>query len=236
MTELCKPDCPICGGLGWCHVERSLGDPRFGRLELCPNVNPLTVYGKLIGLSDQELLFSWKVLANVNGAGEIIETIERTLALGFGWIFIWGSFGLGKTTLLKTTTAEALRSGYRASYTRMVDIIDNLRAAYSTDNSSYQAETRLNNWVDVPVLCIDEFDRIRLTEFASDRRFALMDKRYEGAIREENITIMASNSDPRTLDGYLADRIFDGRFTVIHIEGNSVRPNIDSRLDERKTT
>lgn len=236
MTEsLCGKDCPICGGLGWIHVDRSIDDPRFGKLDLCPNVDPIRLLGKKIGLSSNELGYRWDRLADVNGVGKIIKLLEKTILRGYGWIFLWGSFGLGKTTLLKTTTAEAVLARKQASYVRMVDIIDNLRNAYSTENGSYEAETRLNFWIDVPVLCIDEFDRVRLTDFASDRRFVLMDKRYEGAIRENNVTIMSSNTDPRMLDGYLADRIFDGRFQVIHIDGNSVRPNVEPRLDEEKT-
>lgn len=235
MTELCNYDCPVCGGMGWCRVDRPVGDPMFGKLELCPNVNRLKIFGKQIGLSAHEMKLSWDSLADINGVGEIISCLTQTIESGFGWVFLWGSYGLGKTTLLKTATSEAIKFGKQASYTRMVDIIDNLRNAYSTENASYEAENRLNYWVDVPILCIDEFDRVRLTEFASDRRFTLMDKRYEGAIRETKITIMASNTDPRILDGYLADRIFDGRFKVIHLVGNSVRPNIEPRINERKT-
>jgi len=228
MRNLCPDDCPICGGVGWVRLDRPLGDPMFGKLVLCPNVDQIKAFENNIGITHEELNLNWNRIAEINGMGKIIKQIKTVLNNGFGWVFIWGGYGLGKTILLKTITAETIRFGKQVSYTRMVDIIDNLRNSYTTENGSYEAETRLKYWVDVPVLCIDEFDRIRLTEYASERQFVLMDKRYDSVLRENSITIMASNTDPRLLDGYLADRIFDGRFKVIHIEGHSARPNMTS--------
>lgn len=227
MSDLCSNDCPVCGGYGWVRLNRPVDDPMFGKLVLCPNIDQIKAIGNKAGITHEELRLNWNRLADINGMREIIGVIKRTLENGFGWVFLWGNYGLGKTTLLKTIVAETIRMGKQVSYTRMVDIIDNLRNSYSTDNASYEAESRLRYWVDVPVLCIDEFDRVRLTEYASERQFVFMDKRYESSIRENAITIMASNTDPRLLDGYLADRIFDGRFKVIHMEGHSVRPNIE---------
>ena len=66
-------------------------------------------------------------------------------------------------------------------------------------------------------------DRVRGTEYTTERKFLLMDKRYEDALRQKSVTIMASNEDPRNLDGYLADRIHDGRFLVIKMGGSSGR-------------
>ncbi len=226
QNSVCKTDCPICGGIGYVRYDRPIDHPRFGKLEPCPNMDPIRLYGSRVGLNTTELKFTWNALIDYNGIGHAIKEIKNAINDGYGWVFLWGEYGLGKSTLLKTTIAECLRSGHQSSYVRMVDIIDDLRNAFSTDNPSEASANRLEFWTEVPVLAIDEFDRIRLTEYAEERRFALMDHRYENAIREKSITIMASNSDPRYLDGYLADRIFDGRFKVIHLTGNSFRPNM----------
>lgn len=226
QNSVCKPDCPICGGIGYVRVDRPVGHPRFGKLEPCPNMDPIKLYGSRVGLNDRELKLSWNSLIDYNGIGQAINEIKEAIDCGFGWLFIWGVFGLGKTTLLKTAIAESMRYGRQSSYVRMVDIIDDLRNAFSTDNPNEVSARRLEFWTEVPILAVDEFDRIRLTEYAEERRFSLMDHRYENAIRGKSITIMASNSDPRDLDGYLADRVFDGRFKVIHLTGNSFRPNM----------
>lgn len=226
QKSVCDPDCQICNGHGFVRVDRSIYHPRFGKLEPCPNLDPIKFYGTRIGLNEKEIKFRWKSLLDFNKVGEAMTEVKKILDLGHGWLFLWGEFGLGKTTLLKTAIAESLRAGRQSSYTRMVDIIDDLRSAYSTENPSEASANRLEYWTDVPVLAIDEFDRIRLTEYAAERRFALMDHRYENALREKSVTIMASNSDPSDLDGYLADRIFDGRFKIIHLTGNSFRPNL----------
>ena len=226
QNSVCQPGCPICGGIGFVRYDRPIEHPRFGKLEPCPSLDPVKLYGPRVGLIEKELKLSWNSLIDYNKIGLAINEIQAAIDEGYGWIFIWGAYGLGKTTLLKTAIAEVLRSGRQSAYVRMVDIIDDLRNAFSTENPSETSASRLEFWTEVPVLAIDEFDRIRLTEFAQERRFALMDHRYENAIRGNSITIMASNSDPRDLDGYLADRIFDGRFKVIHLTGNSFRPNM----------
>ena len=65
-----------------------------------------------------------------------------------------------------------------------------------------------------------------MTDYVEEQRFTIIDHRYEEAIQKKTMTVLASNTDPRKLDRYLADRIFDGRMEVIKIEGTSVRPNI----------
>ena len=79
----------------------------------------------------------------------------------------------------------------------MAEILDHLREAFQS-NSKVSESSRLAWWAQLPVLAIDEFDRVRDTGYGQERRFVLMDRRYEGALRQENVTIMASNSDPST--------------------------------------
>ena len=38
---------------------------------------------------------------------------------------------------------------------------------------------------------------------------------------------MAANEDPALLDDYLYDRIRDGRFSIVHLTGNSLRPAME---------
>lgn len=88
---------------------------------------------------------------------------------------------------------------------------------------SGESEARLAWWSNLPLLAIDEFDRVNNTAWASERQFLLMDQRYEQAIRGKSITILASNTDPAKLAGYLYDRISDRRFEIIRVHGESYR-------------
>lgn len=231
--SFCSPDCPICKGLGFVHYDRPLSHPKFGKLEYCPNINPIKRYGSKCGLTEYELKYSWKLLVDINGMGDVLMKVTRILNQGYGMIFIWGNYGLGKTSILKTIVAESIRSGKESAYSRMVEIMNDLRSAYSTEHSNEEFSRRLNFWMNVPILCIDEFNRIKMTDYVEEQRFTILDQRYENAIQKEGITVMVSNSDPAKLDKYLADRIFDGRLDVIHIEGISARPNMKKGKNEQ---
>ncbi len=226
---LCRFDCGYCGGVGYIRVDIGDGLMSNYKVELCPNVNPFNVgYGKRIGITEGEAAnLNFEEVLLINGIGEAVEAVQITLARGFGMVYLYGSFGLGKTLILKTAVAQSLRMGRgrEAAYTRMVDILDNLRAAFDEPGGNEFA--RLNWWADLHTLCIDEFEKVRGTEYAEERRFSLLDERYEQAIRQEGITIMASNTEPGSLPGYLSDRVQDGRFFVVELKGRSLRPGMD---------
>ena len=105
----------------------------------------------------------------------------------------------------------------------MPEILDDLRRAFDAKDPGAESEKRLEFWASVPVLAIDEFDRVRLTEWGEEKQFVLMDRRYEDAGRGQTITLMTSNTNPDLLDGYLFDRIRDRRFEIIRLTGDSAR-------------
>ena len=226
--SLCSPDCDICGGAGYYRLQVDLHDERFGKVLICPNVDRSNLPGfAQVGLKKDEIeSLNWKILIDEPGIQKSIQIVKETIEQGYGWVFLYGGFGVGKTYILKIAIAEMIRSGSEASYVRMAEILDHLRDSFD-DEVQESETTRLKYWSRLPILAIDEFDRIRNTEYGSERRFVLMDRRYEDAVREKTITILASNSDPSKLPGYLYDRVRDGRFQIIHLSGESFRPGID---------
>lgn len=216
----CAADCPVCGGIGWVRYDLPVSDPRFGRMEVCPN-RMADVLAKESGLSSGELDAKWDDVANLNNALEAVRVVRETIERGAGWVTLWGDWGLSKSLILQIAVAEALRSGKPAAYTRMVEILDDLRAAFDGSESS---DARLERWTNVPVLAIDEIEKVKETEYANERRFLLLDRRYQDAIRGNSITILSSNRNPLVLPGEICSRIFDGRFAVVHLTGADVRP------------
>lgn len=223
-NNICSIDCEICNGIGWIRRELPISDPNFGKLEPCPNADLYKVYGTRLGLAVEERSLEWTNIKDRENVEEAIEEVTYILSRGYGWVFLWGGYGLAKTLILKIAAAQSIRNKTRACYIRMAEIIDTMRTAFDRQDPNYEGQRLLNVWSEMPVLCIDEFDRIRETEYASERRFLLMDRRYENALRRQGITIMASNSDPDKMDGYLADRIADARNRVVHLRGRSARP------------
>jgi hypothetical protein len=238
----CRLDCPICHGKSW---VRDGG----GKLIRCPNVSGRARFpGDRYGLTDAERGLAWDKVYRMKEVETALAAVRQVMERGAGWVYLWGPPGLAKTLILKIAVARSLEECQEAAYTRMAQILDNMRMAYDASNPSSENQSRLDWWADLPLLAIDEFDRLRATEFAAERRFLLMDRRYESALRcgaaksrpssgylqsyqaalnfgrRGAITLMAGNEDPALLDSYLYDRISDGRFHVVHLTGESLRP------------
>lgn len=221
---ICQYECPECRGIGYVSIPTDKGS----RVELCSKVDKWSLPGteSRYGITKGEFKnLDWKDIIDINGAKEAAVRTFKVMTRGFGWVYLHGTYGIGKTHIMKVATAVALRNGYEACYVRMAEILDHLRDGFNTKTGISETE-RLLWWSKLPILCIDEFDRIRESEYSDERRFVLMDRRYESAIREETITIIASNDPPEKQSGYLKDRIVDGRFEVIKIDGQSLRPGM----------
>jgi DNA replication protein DnaC len=229
---VCTHDCPICGGIGLVRLDVvDIFDPHFGKMEPCPNVPGEKLYGGSSGLAKDEFNLSWNNIIDRENVMLAVKAVQECLESGYGWVYLWGGVGLAKTMIGRIAVAETIRTRKPAATVRMAELLGNLREAFDTDNPSQESTRRLDRWADIPVLFIDEFDRVKDTEYVSEKRFVLMDRRYEMALRGESITIMASNADPavflidpKTKDGYLKDRVFDRRFSVVKLTGASMRP------------
>jgi chromosomal replication initiation ATPase DnaA len=80
----------------------------------------------------------------------------------------------------------------------------------------------------LPVLCIEEVDRVNLTGWARETLHRLLDARYNQ--RRELLTVLASNLAPEQLPadfGYLASRMRGGQ--VVEVAGLDMRPAIAMR-------
>jgi DNA replication protein DnaC len=222
----CRPDCPICGGIGWIRFDRPIEDPLFGRMAICPNRSS-DALGKDSGLDPRELGLKWSAIADLNNALAAVRAVKAALERGRGWVTLWGPTGLAKTLILQVAIAETIRAQRPARYARMVDIIDNLRQAFDTENTRGEETRRMESWAGLPILAIDETDRVRSSDYSDEKRFSLLDRRYQAALRGNSITLLASNSDPRGWGDYLASRVFDGRFAVVRMIGEDVRPMVE---------
>lgn len=216
-------DCQICGGLGWLRQDLPLGHPDFGKLFAC-DCSRYQMYSTVSGMTQAECLyFRWSNIEPGRPNQQAVKAIKAVIKRGYGWVYLYGAPGTGKTLALKTAVAEVIREGKMASYTNMSAIIDDMRKAYDQDNPNGESDRRLEKWSTIEILAIDEFDRLRATEYAEERQFRLMDARYQLALSKNTVTIMASNETPLKFEPYLRDRLIDGRFEVVHLGGESVR-------------
>ena len=226
-AQICKPDCKTCGGCGYFRYDVPVGHPEFGKLHRCPERPVEERNFARHGLSKSERDLDWGSVITLQGsnASAAISKVRSVIERGYGWVYIWGTYGTAKTLILQIAAAVSLRAGKEAAYVRMAEVLDHLRDGF--DDGDYSE--RLQWWQSLPVLCVDEFERVNETGWVEEKRFVLMDNRYVAATRGESVTIMAGNGDPSKFDGYLWDRIRDGRFEVIRMTGESARPGMDWR-------
>ncbi|MFC1879381.1 ATP-binding protein [Chloroflexota bacterium] len=223
-----EPVCPKCLGHGVLRRDLPVGDPEFGILVDCSC--QLHKHSKKIGKSGlygrEENTLRWEDLLHVNCVDKALPQIQAAIRRGHGWIYLWGTYGTAKTLLLKTAVAEWSRDKRPGRYCRMVDLLDDLRRAYDQDNSNQALVERVAAYTNLPLLALDEIDRHKATDWAQERVFQLLDRRYASAELDFNLTLIASNKPPEELDGYLASRVNDGRFIVIHLDGVDIRPGL----------
>jgi len=220
--------CPVCGGLGLVRYDAPLDDFRFGRLFPCPNLPEERLHqeGRYGLFWDEQRNLSWESVLPTNKVEPALEAVRRAVERGGGWVYLWGGYGTAKTLILKTAVAEALRADKEAVYARMVDLLDELRAAYDEDKASRALVERIHYYTALPLLALDEIDRVKETEWARERIFQIIDRRYTSAELGRGATLLASNSSPEALDGYLCSRVRDGRFEVVEMQGADLRPGL----------
>ena len=227
---LCVPDCKVCGGIGWIRQDLPIDDPNFGKLAPCPNLETYKLYGKQTGLTEDESALSWDTHLTLRDTETKTAhlAITNTLQRGYGWVYLYGSYGSAKSLMLKIAVSETLRAHKIGVYIRMASFVDHLRSAFDENNPNTEIVSRLDWWTTQPVLALDEVEKVGLTGFAKEKMFLLFDQRYQDAtMNKKGVTLMASNMPPASLDPYLADRVRDGRFAVVELSGTSMRPMMD---------
>jgi len=238
----CSPDCPVCEGAGYIRYEVPLGHPKFGKLERCPRAQAQAVAKSLqigeidprVGLiADEIRSLSWDLVKKgVNQADQACDITRRAYTAGYGVVFLYGGFGQGKSLVLKIAVATALNEGKRAAYANLAGVMDDIRLAYDERENKMTELVRRVEWsTSLDVLAIDELDKAGQTDWARERIFQLLDVRYQRAIRQEALTVIASNYESLDeLSGYLKSRIEDNRFTangyILHLKGADGRKSM----------
>jgi len=223
----CNSNCPECGGVGLVRLDVPVGHPDFGHLVPCTNLDrkKLPHYTRS-GLHKSELDLTWKDVWDLDNIKDGIQSVKMALDLGYGLLFLHGTWGNGKSLLLKVATSLALANNQQASYVNMSDIVKAMQdSEFNPDGDNAKGD--LTYWVNCKVLAIDEFDKVRDTEYAVEKRFRLFDTRYVMATRMQNVTILASNTPPEEFTGEIHSRLNDGRAKIIKLVGKDVRPAME---------
>jgi len=179
-----------------------------------------------IGLHESELNLAWnKVTPGISDGKKAVDAVQPKYEQGFGMVFLWGTYGQAKTLTGKILIATANREGKTAAYANVSGVLDDIRLAFDErESKTTELLRRMDYWTSRDVLFLDEIDKCNETDWAKERIFQLLDQRYTRAIREEALTVIASNSKVGALDGYLASRLQDKRLgPVVYLNGQDGR-------------
>ncbi len=142
-----------------------------------------------------------------------------------GWLTLWGTYGPGKTHLLAATVNACTKHRIAAIYYTLPDLLDKLRGSYGVDGFS----GLFDRLVAVRVLALDEVDKVRLTDWAIEKVYQLIDARYRELDRLATLFAMNIEPDPsEDVMGYLFSRMHDYRNQVIEVGGGDARPMMTS--------
>ena len=140
-----------------------------------------------------------------------------------GYVTFIGGYGVGKTTLLKILVNAFVNISVYARYERMSDVLAGIREQWGDQHGAQAVEESIQSYMDIPVMAIDEIDRVSMTPWAKETMFRLLDQRFEG--RHRLLTVMATNTrvDQMVGDlGYLRSRVSGG--LVVDVPGTDMRP------------
>lgn len=191
-------------------MERSYYQPDYSRM----------------GMHERELDLTWNDIdPHISDGVKALEAVRPAYERGHGMVFLWGTYGQAKTLIGKILVATAIRDGCRAAYANVSSVLDDIRLAFDErENKTTELLRRMQYWISRDVLFLDELDKMNGTDWAEERIFLLLDQRYARAVREEALTILASNKSDSQLDGYLKSRLNDRRLgPVVHLNGTDGR-------------
>ena len=229
VKTLAQPDaCPTCGfppgSPGFLRSEFPVGHPRFGALIPCPDCHDGNLAVRLTGASQLKgwlrdaTLNTYRTNRHNRAAFDATKAFVERRA---GWLTLWGGYGTGKTHLLAAAVNLSTNNRVAAVYYTLPDLLDAMRAAYQDDSF----DNLFSRLVRLPILALDELDKVRLTDWAREKLYQLFDARYRDLERLGTICATNTKPDPADTDmGYLYSRMTDRRSTIVEIGGGDVRP------------
>jgi len=224
--------CAECGGSGWLRWDVPLGHPQFGKAERCgcKRLEDMARLQRLSGLtaSEQAVRLSDVVAAGA-GTKAMVEAARGFIQNPVGFLTLHGTTGNAKTTVLQGVVNELVAGGMEAVYVTAFDLLGYIRKAFNANKDvvNLDAHDRLRRFSAVRVLCIDELDKVRWTEFVEEQITDLIDARYRLGLDWSVGTVIAMNANPETLPPWIYSRLRDGRNVMVENTDADVRPGME---------
>jgi DNA replication protein DnaC len=232
------PNCPLCGGVGYLRRDLPLGHPNFGRIEVCECRHRDVadqVRERLFSLSHldelSDLTFETFKPRGRMGLGELqLASLERAFnqAQQFagklnGWLMLQGGYGCGKTHLAAAIANYAVEMGVPTLFLTVPDLLDTLRFAYDSDDTTF--EQRFEQIRTAELLVLDDFGTQNATPWAREKLFQIINYRYINRLP----LVVTTNLSLDEIEARIRSRLQDPELvTRVHIVAPDYRrPHTD---------
>lgn len=158
----------------------------------------------------------------------MVQACKMFMSHPYGIITFWGGSGNAKTMALQAVVNHHVDQNIEAIYITAFDLISYIRSAFSKSKGNDleikddNAYNRLLRFESVKILAIDEFDKVRVTDWVQEQLTDLIDRRYRLAQDEQVGTLLAMNDDPRDLPPWMYSRLAQN--LIVHNADNDMRP------------
>ncbi len=249
-----RPDCPVCGGLGYTRLDVSTADPKFGRVVPCECLelkNRERQSSRLYRVSHMDGLQQF-TFANFrsDGRGELENGQQASLELALarakdfatsmeGWLVLQGGYGCGKTHLSAAIANVAVSNGVPTLYLTVPDLLDWLRSSFDDNSSGF--EERFGQIREVRLLVLDDFGTQSGSPWAQEKLYQIVNHRYMLRLP----TVFTTNLSLSEIEARIRSRLTDKQLAT-HVmidapdyrqgKGASLQPGLSTLVLHRHQT
>ncbi|MDP2779762.1 hypothetical protein [Devosia sp.] len=179
-------------------LDVPIGDPRFGLAQAC---SCGIAFRRQIAALDDALHYTAEMQTErlsdhdrVDGHEAAYNAVRDYIEQPCGWLYLYGPFGDGKTTLLMAAINGLRAAGYLAVLAVVPELLDWLRAAFEPANArSFDGD--FNMVKNIPVLGLDDLGKEKPSPWVDEKLYELLNWRY----RQHLPTIITANCHPKDL-------------------------------------
>jgi DNA replication protein DnaC len=177
-----KPQvCDYCGGVQWYRYDVPLGHPFFGTIYPCPKCNSAAIEAECGLLShERRITLANLIVEDRPGAQAMAWASQIFIDNPKGFLSFHGTYGNGKTIAAQAIVNAMVDRGVVAKYCTASDLMGWLREAFS-DQIMETDTARIRRLATIPVLVIDEMDKLRDTPYSREVQQELLNLRYRDA-------------------------------------------------------
>ena len=224
VESLGKPDCKVCGGVGFLRTDVPVGHKNFGQLEPCvcrssevaqnasqrlyemsnlDQLSHLTFENFITSGNPKAEFVTPQEIASLQDAKDVCEEFSNAMK---GWLLLEGAYGCGKTHLAAAIANAAVQRGLPTLFITVPDLLDSLRFAYGNPETTFEA--RFDEIKNANLLVMDDFGTQNATNWAQEKLFQIINYRYINNLP----TVITTNLILDEIESRIRSRLQDSDF------------------------